>query len=68
MSLKGGVSFPLVLVVSIIVIAVVIAFLYVFIFQTKGSLEGSFEELTDDVGEFGCSTLGPVQGFICPNG
>lgn len=63
---KGGVGFPMVLVVSIIIIAIVIALIYIFTFETKVRLEGAFEDLVKSVSNFGCSLLGPVSGTFCP--
>jgi len=68
MPTKGGVSFPLVLVVTLIIVAIIISLLYIFVFNTKTSLEKAFADLVKSVGSFSCSLLGPVQGFICPGG
>lgn len=65
---KGGVSFPIVLVVTIIVVAIVIALVYIFLFNTKVRLEDAFGDLTKSFTSFSCSILGPVRGFICPGG
>lgn len=65
---KGGVSFPLVLVITLIVVAIVIALAYIFLYNTKVKLEDAFSDLTKSVGAFACSLFGPVKGFICPGG
>ena len=67
MAEKGGVSFPIVLVVTIILVAIVVLLAYLFIFQTKVKLETAFEDLVKDIGNFGCSLLGPLSGTICPH-
>lgn len=67
-SQKGGISFPAVLVVSIIIVAIVIALVYIFIFNTKTKLEDAFTGLTKSISQFTCSLLGPASGFICPSG
>ena len=68
MPTKGGISFPMVLVVTIIVVAIIVAFFYIFIFNTKTKLEGVFGDLTKSIGSYGCSALGPFRSFICPGG
>lgn len=63
---KGAVSFPIILVITIIIVAVVIYLAYIFIFNTKTNLEGAFADLTKSIGQFACSLFGPLKGFICP--
>lgn len=65
---KGGVSFPIVLVVTLIIVAIVIALAYIFLFNTKVRIEDAFGDLTKSITSFSCSLLGPVRGFICPGG
>ena len=66
MPIKGGVSFPMVIAVSIIIIAIVIALIYIFVWNTKVKLELAFEDLVGSIGNFGCSLLGSVKGSVCP--
>ena len=68
MSSKGGISFPMVLVVTLIIVAIVIALSYIFIFQTSERLQGAFTEIIDSATKFGCNVLGPVQSFVCAEG
>ena len=68
MALKGGISFPIVLVVTILVVAIVVALVYIFVFQTKDKLEDAFGGLTKSVSDFGCSAMGPMKSFVCPGG
>jgi uncharacterized protein YoxC len=67
MSAKGGISFPMVIVVAIIIAAIVLALAYIFIFNTKTNIEESFADLTKSVTSFACSGLGIASGALCPS-
>lgn len=65
MAQKGGISMPLVLVVSIIVVAIIIAFVVIFLTTTHAKLETGFDGLVKSINQMFCSMLGAFRGFLC---
>lgn len=60
--MKGEVSLPLVIVISIIIISIVLALSYILIFGTKDKLIDSFIDSSDKLASQNCD----IVGALCP--
>lgn len=62
---KGGVSFPMILVVTLIIAAIVLAVAVYFIVTSKESIEVLFADSVKSIQRFFCGLFGPAGSLIC---
>jgi len=61
---KGGISFPAVLVVSIILMVIVLVLAYIFMFQSSEKVTTFVNELIEDFKAWLCGLLGILKSLV----